>query len=305
MQLVDGNYLQQFVAPGLLQEFRNYNDAFIAVLKRAPQAAINTDGIRFNKLINNVDFLVNNDEDFTAKAMVGKKGIVPWDTFDTTPTSVTDAEARALAFDKRSEIRLKHFESFKIGVRDYCVQKLAPSQSTAFMPVLRTTGPADATGRRRLTVADMVTFNAALMDLGLDDPTGWHMNLSGLHQQDLILDKIGTANHRDMLVINPTTGLIDRFLQIKLWAQRQAPTYAANGVLKAQGAAAAPGDRTASIFYYTPNTVYHVESLKLLYSPENTDTKSKSPTSEFRIQSFGLCDKTQEHGFGALVDGNE
>ena len=37
--------------------------------------------------------------------MNGKTGFVPWDKLDTTPTSCTDKEARALAFDKNAAIR--------------------------------------------------------------------------------------------------------------------------------------------------------------------------------------------------------
>lgn len=304
MNLIDGNYLQQFVAPGLLTEFRNYNDAFIGVLPRAPQAAINTDGIRFNKLINNVGFLVNNTDEFTAKAMAGKKGIVVWDKFDTESTSVTDAEIRGLAYDKRSEIRVKHNESFKIGVRDYAIRKLAPNAATATMPILRTTGENDGTGRLRLTIADMIKFYGILETLNLNNANGWNMTLCDLHKQDLMFDRASTNNYRDGIVFDPATGEMKKFYKINLWENNEAPVYKADGTLKAAGAAAAAGDQKASIFFYAPNSVYHIESLKLLYKPENQDTKSADPTSEFRIQAYGLCDKVQEHGFGAIASGN-
>lgn len=50
----DGLFLEQYVEPQLLEEFRNYNDAFLSVLGRPNPGAIDKDGIRFNKLINNV-----------------------------------------------------------------------------------------------------------------------------------------------------------------------------------------------------------------------------------------------------------
>lgn len=48
-ELVDGLWLKQYVEPQLLEDFKNYNDAFISVLKRANPGAIDTDGIKFNK----------------------------------------------------------------------------------------------------------------------------------------------------------------------------------------------------------------------------------------------------------------
>lgn len=69
--------------------------------------------MKFNKLENNVQFFVNNTEDFEDVPMTGTKGFVPWELYDTAPTPVTDAEMRALSFDKRSSVRTKHSERFK------------------------------------------------------------------------------------------------------------------------------------------------------------------------------------------------
>ena len=154
---VDGQWLNQFVAPQLLQEFKNFKDDFIGVIPGVPAAAVTADGVRFNKLISNVQFSVDNTEDFTATSMTGKKTFVEWEKFDTAPTSVDDAEVRYLAYDKRSVVRVKHTEAFKMGIRDHVLWKLAPSDNTnTDMPVIRTTGANDGTGRLRLTFADLV-----------------------------------------------------------------------------------------------------------------------------------------------------
>ena len=64
-----GQWLNQFVAPQLLQEFKNYKDDFIGVLKGVPTAALTADGVRWNKLINNVSFYVNNSSPFLEKIL--------------------------------------------------------------------------------------------------------------------------------------------------------------------------------------------------------------------------------------------
>ncbi|MBE7649288.1 hypothetical protein, partial [Tenacibaculum finnmarkense] len=156
--LVDGIWLEQYVEPQLLEEFKNFNDDFIGTLKRPNPAAIDKDGIKFNKLINNVGFHINKGDAFTPQSMTGKKGLVNWDKLDTDLTQVTDAELRAMAFDKDAAIRVKHSESFKIGVRDYAMHKLAPEKHVAGkMPILRTTG-AVINGRKRLTYTDLVDY---------------------------------------------------------------------------------------------------------------------------------------------------
>jgi hypothetical protein len=154
-----GQWLNQYVAPQLLQEFKNYKDDFIGVLKGVPAAAVTADGVRWNKLINNVNFYVNNSGTFTPKKMTGEKVFVEWEKYDTDPTEVDDAEIRYLAYDKRSEVRIKHAEAMKLGIRDHVMWKLAPNDDTnANMPVIRTTGSDDGTGRLRLTFEDMVTY---------------------------------------------------------------------------------------------------------------------------------------------------
>ncbi|MBE7671670.1 hypothetical protein F7649_11155, partial [Tenacibaculum piscium] len=76
--LVDGIWLEQYVEPQLLEEFKNFNDDFIGTLKRPNPAAIDKDGIKFNKLINNVGFHINKGDAFTPQSMTGKKGLVNW-----------------------------------------------------------------------------------------------------------------------------------------------------------------------------------------------------------------------------------
>ena len=309
-ELIDGLYLNKFVAPQLLKEFRNYNDKFLAALEPAPEGAKTADGLRQNKLINNVGFYVNNTAPFTAKSMSGKNSIIPWDKLDTDPTKVNDAEIRALAFDKRSEVRVKHSQGFRIGVRDYVLNKLAPVHHVSgAMPVLRTTG-AVFNGRKRLTFQDLINFYNEIEVLNLIDddtsesPNFWNMILNPEHRSDLKIDKAGTANHRDNLEFDKDTGEFKRFYKIRMWENNAAPLYSPTGELKARGSIKEDGDQYASTFFYSPNTVWHLEKLKILYKPEYQDTTNADPESEFRLQGYGLCDKKQEYGFGAIISDN-
>ena len=158
-QSVDGLYLNKYVDPQLLIERRNYRADFMQVLGSVPAGALAADGVRRNKLINNVGFRVNNTEDFEPKQMTGKNYIVPWEIYDTEPSSCTDDEIRYLAFDKRAAIRVKHNEAFQVGIRNHVLHKLAPEDdSNEEMPVIRTTGEKDINGRLRLSYKDLVDF---------------------------------------------------------------------------------------------------------------------------------------------------
>lgn len=298
-----GQFLNQYVAPQLLEEFRNFKDDFIGRLSGAPTQAITADGIRYNKLINNVGFYVNNTEDFVAKKMTGEKIFVPWEKYDTDPTEVDDAEIRALAYDKRSAVRIKHAEAFKIGIRNHVLHKLAPdAHLEGKMPVLRTTGEL-VNGRKRLTFADLVAFREAIRSLNLPLENMYDLILCPEHSTDLLLDRDAAKDFATNLFLDPVSGKIKSFLGFNFFENNQAVMYDSAGKKKAQGAVSATGDMAASVFYYGPNTVYHLEQVKILYKPETIDTKSADPKSEFRTQTYGLVDRVVDYGFGAIISG--
>ncbi len=305
-ELTTGQWLQQYVAPQLLAEFRNYKDDFMGALGGAPRAAITTDGIRFNRLLNNVGFYVDNTADFTPKKMTGDKVFVPWEKYDTEPTQVDDAEIRALPYDKRSEVRVKHTEAFKIGIRDHALWKLCPDTETADgMPVMRTTGADDGTGRKRMVFRDLVDYLERVKTLNLPDADKLYIVLNPNHVTDLIIDRDSAAyfSNKDIF-LDPTTGKVRNMMGFKFFENNSAPLFSADGQKLAKGALAGAGDQMASLFFYGPNSVYYLDSTKILYKDEHADTRSADPTSEFRTQTYGLLDRIVNYGFGAIVSAN-
>lgn len=300
--LVDGTWLAQYVEPQLLEEFRNLKDDFIGTLKAPNKAAIDKDGIKFNKLINNIGFHVNKSTAFEPVVVPTKKTLVEWDKLDTDLTVVTDAELRAMAFDKDSELRRLHRESFKIGVRDYAMRQLAPSANSATTPVIRTTGPDDGTGRKRMLYADLIKWYLQIDALNLTDKAQMFTILCTEHRADLIVDRASTNNYRDV-VIDPVTGAIKSFFEMKFFNNNQNVKYVAADTLKADGAAEIGTDRNASVFYYAPNTVHHIEAVQTLFKTMSQSTREVDPQAEFRLHAYGLTDKKQDYGFGAMISG--
>ncbi|RWX03368.1 hypothetical protein [Flavobacterium cerinum] len=302
MSLETGTWLQQYVEPQLLEEFRNYKDDFIGTFTSPSAAALDKDGIKFNKLINEVGFHVNKTTAFTPKTIPMQRGLVEWDKMDTDLTVVTDAELRAMAFDKENELRRLHRESFQIGVRNYAMQKVAALGNDTGTPVLRTTGADDGTGRKKLLYSDLLSFYMKVIGLNLTNEQAMYLVLCAEHQQDLLQDKAGTNNNRD-IVIDPATGQIKRFYKLKIFENNHNVKYNETNELVADGAVADADDRNASLFYYAPNIVHHIEAVTTLYKPMQQDTRNPDPQSEFRLHAYGLTDKKQEYGVGAIVSG--
>lgn len=299
-----GQWLQQYVAPQLLREYKNYKDDFIGAMKGAPASAVTADGIRFNRLNSDVGFFVNNTSDFTAQKMNGDKVFVEWEKYDTDPTEVDDAEIRYLAYDKRAEVRIKHTEAFKTGIRDHILHKLAPSDdSNAEMPVMRTTGEA-INGRKRMSFEDAAAFLEKVKKLNLPDEKEFYLVLCPEHTTDLILDKnMSKFFASSQVMFDMSTGKVRSIMGFKFFENNAILAYNQNGEKKPKGAVMGASDRYASLFFYAPNTVYHIEKTKILYSPETQDTKSANPKSVFRTQTYGLIDRITDYGFGAIVSG--
>jgi len=300
--LTTGQWLNQFVAPQLLQEFKNFKDDFIGVLPGVPKQAMTADGVRFNKLINNVGFYVDNTAEFTAKKMTGQKIFVPWEKYDTDPTEVDDAEIRSLAYDKRAAIRIKHAEAFKIGIRNHVMWKLAPADNASSdMPVVRTSGTTIGT-RKRLSFQDLVEYLERIKSLSLPMEDQLFMILCPEHSTDLILDRDSAPYFANKdIFFDPATGKVKSVMGFKFFENGQCPAYSAANAKLAKGAALTSTDRNASLFFYAPNSLYQLDTTKILYKEETSDTKSADPKSEFRTQTYGLVDRVVDYGFGALV----
>lgn len=300
--LIDGVWLEQYVEPQLLEEFRNDKDDFMGTFSKPNEAAIDKDGIKFNKLINEIGFHVNKATPFTPVTVPAKKSLVEWDKLDTDLTIVTDKEMRALAFNKESELRRLHNEAYRRGVRDYSMHKIAPIANTSKTPILRTTGADDGTGRRKLLYTDLVKWYMLLEGLNIPDWAKAYSILNPEHRQDLIDDRSNTNNYRD-IEIDRVTGEIKRFFKLKFFENNTNVKFKANDTPVADGAVANPTDRNGSLFYYGPNIVHHLEAVSIQYKPMKTDTRNPDPQAELRLHCYGLTDKKQEAGVSSIVSG--
>lgn len=301
-------YLNKYLDPQLLIDRQNFRDDFLATLGTVPQAARTADGVRRNKLINNVEFKVNNNSEFTAKQVEGKNLIVEWEKYDTTPTAITDVELRYLPFDKESAIRKLHDDCFKNGMLKHAMYKLCPENNDDEdnMPVLKTTGENDGSGRLRLTYADLVNFATRVKNWNMPIANQLYMILCPQHTADLLLDPNASKFFYDRsFYADPKTGKIKGFMGMQFFENNDTPYYTVSSLTRvAEGSSPSGGtDLQASIAYYAPNTYYHIENVMSLYKPMEIDTNSKDPQAEYRQRTWGIVDRIEEFGVAAIVSG--
>lgn len=122
---------------------------------------------------------------------------------------------------------------------------------------------------------------------------------------DLLLDESASKFFYDRtFYLDPATGKPRGFMGLKFFENNDTPYYNYTTLKKiAETATPASTDFQASTFFYAPNTYYHINSVKSLFKPETLDTRSASPTSEYRTQTYGIVDRIEDYGIGAIVSG--
>ena len=129
------------------------------------------------------DVLVNNTSYPIAIQELADGDIaISLDKFQTKVTPVTDDELYALSYDKMARVK----ESHGNAINDAKFAKAAHSICAAGSPVIKTTGAADAaSGRKKLTIADLINVKRAMDNLGVP-AAGRRLVLCPDHVNDLL-----------------------------------------------------------------------------------------------------------------------
>lgn len=130
-------------------------------------------------LVNNSQYpidIVSQDDDDIA---------ITLDKFDTKNTAVTDDELHAISYDKIASVIENHTDSLQAAKFRRAAYRLCAAENTATTPVIATTGEADADGRKKCTVNDILEMKRKMDALNV--PTaGRRLVLCPAHAADLL-----------------------------------------------------------------------------------------------------------------------
>lgn len=243
------------------------------------------------------DVLINNTTYPIAIQVLDQEDIpISLDKFQTKATPVTDDELYALSYDKIATVKRKHAKAINKTKFQKAIHSFAPADATnANMPVLLTTGDNDGTGRKRLTVIDIITLKKALDDLQVPED-GRRLVLCGDHVNDLLL---ADQKFKDQYY-NYTTGKVSNLYGFQLYEYAGNPYYTvATKVKLAFGAVAQAGDYKASIFFSMERVAKAVGWTKMYYSEAKSDTLYQRNLINFRHNAIYL--PTREEARGAII----
>jgi hypothetical protein len=200
-------------------------------------------------------YVDNTDWPLTSAQRTDSPLTIPLSTYLSQPTVVRKVEEMELAYDKMATVIEQHKKAIRQKQFAKSAWALGPADnSSAYAPILKCTGPADANGFATITMKDIAALKAAwdLLDLPQDGrilvlhPT----HISQLAAQDVTLFK---------KFIELENGQVLALYGFKVYMTPAAPTYteaADTGALtkKAFGAAPAATDRISSFGYIAEET---------------------------------------------------
>lgn len=215
------------------------------------------------------DVLINNTTyPIPLQALDDKDITISLDKFQTKVTPITDDELYAISYDKMSRVKESHSNAISDAKFAKAAHALCAQEDTDKTPVLKTTGKVDpATGRRRLTVEDLVSLKEALDNL--DVPTSnRRLVLCTDHANDLLR---ADQTFREQYNINRNTGTVGNLYGFDIYTYGDTPLYTTAGKKKELHAKPAAGEFKCSFAFYTPRVFKATGSTKMYYSPAATD----------------------------------
>ena len=201
------------------------------------------------------------------------------DKFQTKVTPVTDDELYAISYDKISRVKESHSNAINDSKFAKAAHALCATSHTAKTPVLTTSGARDeATGRLKLTPADIVAMKRALDNLKVPVDNR-RLVLCPDHVNDLLE---ADQNFKEQYNINRGEGTVARMYGFDIYTFGNNPYYTTGGEKKAVGATASAGEFQCSFAFYTKRVFKATGSTKMYWSAAENDPEYQRNKVNFR-----------------------
>lgn len=220
------------------------------------------------------------------------------DKLQTKATRITDDELHSISYDKIALKREQHGDSLMNTKFDKAIHALSPAADSADTPIFITTGADDGTGRKRLTLQDLVDFKKKL-DKAKVPTKGRRLVLCPDHISDLLgLDQRFADQYG-----NYEEGKISRTKGFDIYEYVNCPYF--NPATKAKLAfGGVPIDGThfqASVFFHPKEVFTASGETKMYYSQATISPLTQENLINFRHYTITLPKK--QRAIAAIVSG--
>ena len=248
-------------------------------------SVVNNDVIHLVDVGVDPDVLVNNTTYPIQVQNLGDDDIsISLDKFQTKATPVTDDELYALSYDKMARVK----ESHGNAINDKKFAKAAHAIANATNKVI-TTGSADAaTGRKKLTIADILAVKAKMDKLKVP-VQGRRLVLTTDHVNDLLAISESFTRQYNLDTVN---GRCSRLFGFDIYEYANCPVFDSSGVKQALGTAESGDKFQASFAFYTGRVFKATGSTKMYFSEAKTDPENQRNLINFRHYFIAMNKKS-------------
>lgn len=293
------NILKDLWLAELTNKFRHDKEFLKAIPRR--DDLVNNDVIHWADIGADPAVLVNNTSypiDLVARTDTDET--ISLDKFQTKRTPITDDELYALPYDKPGSVIRQHRETLEDKTAEYGIHGIAPTtESAGVTKLVLTTGESNGATqpRKRLQVADVISAKK-FMD-SLDVPrNGRLLVLCPDHVEDLL--RVSESFEKQYQ--NIREGQVLRMYGFDIYEFSKTPIYKVVSTVltkNAMGTAPATADQTSSPFFYAPNVLQALGSVKMYYKRAEDNPEYQQSEINFRLYFKVFAKKMT--GFGALV----
>ncbi len=242
------------------------------------------------------DVLINNTtypialQDYTDDEI-----IIALDKYQPKVTALSDDAVLGATYDKIDTSTKSQVSAIGTSKYGKAIHALAPENNAALMPVVKTTGADDGTGRKKLTKKDLVALKKKFDEaqIPLD---GRRLVLCPDHISDILeVDQIFANQY-----YNYKDGQVANMYGFKVYENVANPYYAAStGIKKSYGSVVQPGDYMASVAFYDQNVAKKTGLTKQYFSAAKDNPTTQRNELGYR-HYFIACPK-QKRYIGAII----
>lgn len=295
-----GVVLRELFLAMLIDKLRTDHTGWISKLKDE-SAYVGNNVIHLNEVGADPTVLVNNTVYPIPTAQREDNGIiVALSKYDTTNTRITVDELYGLPYDKPGSVIAQHKATLEEQMGAHWLYTLAPNTFSATMPILKTTGPDDGTGRLRLVPQDLIRLSKAFDDAKISK-VGRILVLSNEHKADLLVSTLASFIVQAFQNVG-TGGLAQMLYGFELEQDLYAPRYNYNTLTRvAYGAASQATDSTASVVFSAGDCFRALGSSQMFYKDASLDPENRSSVAGFQV--YGIAAPYTRRSQAAIISG--
>lgn len=213
------------------------------------------------------------------------------DKFQTKATRVTDDQLYAISYDKFSTDVERHGSAITTVKYKKAIHALAPYSNTIKTPVIKTSGEADANGRKKITRKDIIALKAKF-DKAEIPSDGRRLVLCNDHANDLLEED---QKFREQYY-NYTTGKVMNMYGFEIYEFVNNPYFTKEGVKVPYSSKPAATDTQASVAFYAPRMFRAQGTTKMYYNEARTNPQTQESLVNFRHYEITMPKKMEAIG---------